>query len=324
MKAAARVPPEHGPPGAGRVLAFAGFRRSVADLNRAIDFYGEALGFACEGGNSSNGGNGGAPRCARLRLGDESIELCERAGAEPLGAARQDAGVASTGFQHVAIVTSDMDAAMARLRRFAPVAISSGDAVRLPASAGGVTAYKFRDPDGHPLELISFPASIGNPKWQRLQPDPPTLGIDHSAISVGNVERSLAFYTSVLGFSLTSRQVNSGTEQDRLDGVGDVVVDVLGLTPAGMGTPHLELLGYRQPVPQLCSRRVTMEQDPSDRLAWRVQGLDAIVARLASMPRLNAGGPACMKLGAGEWLLRDPDGHLMLLLEALHSRPVDK
>ena len=311
MNVADDAPLEEMPITGGWVLAFAGFRRSVADLARAIDFYVEALGFECEAINS------GAPRCAHLRLGDESIELCEWAGAELPGATSQDASVASAGFQHVAIVASDMGAAMARLRRFAPVAISSGDAVRLPASAGGVTAYKFRDPDGHPLELISFPAGTGNPKWQRVQPNQPTLGIDHSAISVVNVERSLAFYTAGLGFALTSRQVNSGVGQDRLDGVGGVVVDVLGLTPADVDTPHLELLGYRQPAPQPIPRRVAMERDPSDRLAWHVQGIDAIVARLASLYRLDAGGdPACMKLGTGEWLLRDPDGHLMVLREA--------
>ena len=313
MNVAGSAPPEDKPPASGRVLAFAGFRRSVTQLARAIDFYVEALGFECESVISADTG---ALCCARLRLGDESIELCERARAEPLGLVRQDAGVSGAGFQHVAIVASDMCAAMARLRRFAPTAISSGDAVRLPASAGGVTAYKFRDPDGHPLELISFPPGTGNPKWQRVRPDQPTLGIDHSAISVGNVERSLAFYTAGLGFALTSRQVNSGIEQDRLDGAGDVVVDVLGLSPAGAGTPHLELLGYRHPAPQPLIRRVAMERDPSDCLAWRVQGLDAIVARLASMPPLDAGGPACRKLGAGQWLLRDPDGHLVVLLEA--------
>ena len=316
MNAAGSAQPEEVPTTGGRVLAFAGFRRSVADLARAIDFYGEALGFECEAMNIADAG---APRCARLRLGDESIELYERAGVEPRGLVMHDAGISSAGFQHVAIVASDMDAAMARLRRFAPSAISRGDAVRLPASAGGVTAYKFRDPDGHPLELISFPAGTGNPKWQRVRPDQPTLGIDHSAISVGNVERSLTFYTAGLGFALTSRQVNSGIEQDRLDGVGAVVVDVLGLMPAGVDTPHLELLGYRHPAPQ-SPRRVAMERDPSDRLAWRVQGLDAIVARLASRPRLDAGSdPACMKLGTGKWLLRDPDGHLMVLLETLQA-----
>ena len=310
MNAAGSAPPQDPPPGGSRVLAFAGFRRSVADLAHAIDFYVAALGFQCEAFNN------GPPRCARLRLGGESIELCEWAGAELLGATRQDAGVASAGFQHLAIVASDMGAALTRLRRLAPSPISSGDAVRLPASAGGVTAYKFCDPDGHPLELISFPAGTGNPKWQRLQPNPPTLGIDHSAISVVNVERSLAFYTAGLGFALTSRQVNSGVGQDRLDGVSGVVVDVLGLTPAGVGTPHLELLGYRQPAPQPRTRHVAIDKDPSDRLAWRAQGVDAIVARLASMHWLDAGGPACMKRGAGEWLLRDADGHLMVLREA--------
>ena len=314
MNAAGSGPPEHGLPSSGRVLAFAGFRRSVADLARAIDFYVEALGFECESINSCNSGDS---RCTRLSLGDESIELCELNGAEALDAVGQDASVASASFQHVAIVASDMDAAMVRLRRLAPTPISSGDAVRLPASAGGVTAYKFRDPDGHPLELISFPAGTGNPKWQRLQPNQPTLGIDHSAISVVNVERSLAFYTAGLGFALTSRQVNSGVGQDRLDGVGGVVVDVLGLTPAGAQTPHLELLGYRQPAPQPRSQCAAMAQDPSDRLVWCAQDVDAIVTRLASMPRLGVGvGPACVKLSAGEWLLRDVDRHLVVLLEA--------
>lgn len=314
MNAADDAPLEEMPTTGGRVLAFAGFRRSVADLARAVDFYVEALGFACESLISTDVG---APRCARLRLGDESIELCEWAGAEALDVVRQDTGVASAGFQHVAIVASDMGAALSRLRRLAPTAISSGGAVRLPASAGGVTAYKFRDPDGHPLELISFPAGTGNPKWQRLPPNQPTLGIDHSAISVVNVERSLAFYTAGLGFALASRQVNSGIKQDRLDGVGGVVVDVLGLTPAGVETPHLELLGYRQPAPQPRIRHMAIDKDPSDRLVWRAQDVDAIVARLASMPRLDAGGgPAWLKLGAGEWLLRDPDRHLMVLREA--------
>ena len=35
--------------------------------------------------------------------------------------------------------------------------ISTDGPQLLPASSGGVTAYKFRDPEGHPLELIAFP-----------------------------------------------------------------------------------------------------------------------------------------------------------------------
>ena len=40
-------------------------------------------------------------------------------------------------------------------RHFRP--ISPDGRVRLPDNSGGVTAYKFRDHDGHPLELLEFP-----------------------------------------------------------------------------------------------------------------------------------------------------------------------
>jgi Glyoxalase/Bleomycin resistance protein/Dioxygenase superfamily len=62
----------------------------------------------------------------------------------------------------------------------------------------GIVAFKFRDPDL--LELIQFP-----------RPDLRTEGgIDHSAISVADAERSIAFYAERLGLSLQSRQVNRG------------------------------------------------------------------------------------------------------------------
>ena len=39
----------------------------------------------------------------------------------------------------------------------------------LPAwnpNASGIRAVYFRDPDGHPLELIQFPPGKGDPRWQ--------------------------------------------------------------------------------------------------------------------------------------------------------------
>ncbi len=59
---------------------------------------------------------------------------------------------------------------------------------RLPdwnKNAGGIRAFYFRDPDGHPLEILQFPADKGNPKWHdangRL-----FLGIDHTAIVISD------------------------------------------------------------------------------------------------------------------------------------------
>ena len=64
-------------------------------------------------------------------------------------------------FQHFAIVVSDMDAAYARLRAAGVPPISFGGPETLPEQNGGVRAFKFREPDGHPLELLWFPPGQG-------------------------------------------------------------------------------------------------------------------------------------------------------------------
>ena len=64
-------------------------------------------------------------------------------------------------FQHMAIIVNDMRDAYQRVmanRRFRP--ISRHGPVRLPGNSGAVTAFKFRDHDGHPLELLAFPEDV--------------------------------------------------------------------------------------------------------------------------------------------------------------------
>lgn len=301
-------------PAAG-VQRFAGFRRTVADLNRALDFYCGALGFDCgpievcvvaDGGDLSCADIVPA-RCARLRLGDETIELYAPTGLRSCpGARRPGHAVNSTGFQHIAVVAADMASAYARLQRHAPRPISRGEPVRLPANAGGVVAYKCRDVDGHPVELIAFPEGVGNPRWQRADGADATLGIDHSAIGVADVERSIDFYVRALGFRVVSRQLNTGVEQDRLDGVDGVRVDVVALAPEGHGTPHLELLGYAMPAPPALAAAPAAVADVADRLVWTVGDVQAIVSGMSeTRPR-----PA-------DAALRDPDGHSLLLRQAV-------
>ena len=126
-----------------------------------------------------------------------------------------------------------MAAAYRRLQTHNVTPISRHGPQTLP---GGVIAFKFRDPDHHPLELIQFPTA-----------DPVTAhGIDHSAISVADADRSIAFYAAALGLAVTARQVNTGPAQDALDNLDAVTVDVVALSPA-IRSPHLELLAYRAP-----------------------------------------------------------------------------
>lgn len=320
----------------GKVLRLVRLRRSARDLDRACRFYVEALGFVVVSQVPADvaepAGSVDVPvfvRAVLLRLGTDSIELFSPTdSAGETSAERHEAAVSSNAFQHIAIVAGNMPAALDRLRRFGAPAISNPDddrlGVMLPPAAGRVVAYKFRDPDGHPLELIAFPPGTGDPRWQ-VRSDPntadargtgPTLGIDHSAIGVRDADRSIAFYRDVLGFRVDARHTNQGPEQARLDGVAGVVVEVVALLPADAATPHLELLAYRSPPATRRESRLPIASDPSDRLTFAVDDLGAIAQRLVAARPDHEHGHEQLAIGRRALVLRDEDGHLLQLVQA--------
>jgi len=149
-------------------------------------------------------------------------------------------------FQHFAIVVADMTAAMTQLSQASGwTPITRGGPQKLPASSGGVTAFKFRDPEGHPLELLAFPPGNMPACWRNAQGHGPFLGIDHSAICVADVPRSVAFYES-LGLRASHRSLNDDPAQARLDNLEQPVAEVIAMEPL-QATPHLELLCYSHP-----------------------------------------------------------------------------
>lgn len=148
-------------------------------------------------------------------------------------------------FQHFAVVVADMGAAMERLSRIPGwTPITRGGPQQLPASSGGVTAFKFRDPDGHPLELLAFPRDNMPTHWRHQQSRGLFLGIDHSAISVADSARSVVFYES-LGLKRSGQSMNDDAVQAALDGLEHPVAEVTALEPAH-ATPHVELLCYHR------------------------------------------------------------------------------
>ena len=108
------------------------------------------------------------------------------------------------------------------------------------ASSGGVTAFKFRDPEGHPLEMLAFEPGARPAHWAFSSANL-CLGIDHSAISVADTGRSVAFY-SRLGLARTASSLNIGREQEELDNLLGAVVEVTALAPPTQAVPHVELL----------------------------------------------------------------------------------
>lgn len=288
--------------------------RNTRDLDRALAFHRDALGFRVDDARAPApawthlpGVHASPTRTARLSLGAQLIELTEFPEAVPC---RADGAACDLWFQHVAIVVGDMPAAYRRVAGSAAVAITRGGPQTLPPATGSVTAFKFRDPDGHPLELLGFPEGSGDPAWQSSQAAGPTLGIDHTAISVGDSDRSVAFY-QLLGLHVATRGVNRGAEQQRLDDLAGVEVDVVALY-AATRTPHLELLGYRRP-PGRAATRGDVRAICADRQVWQADAIEALLDALAPAGFRDALVASGFIDGATVALLRDPDGHLAVL-----------
>src|SRR6185437_7964839 len=97
-------------------------------------------------------------RVARFRLGDEYIELTVYLAPKGLPISRELRSN-DRSLQNIAIIVSDMDKAYAWLSKNKVEYASSGPQ-RLPdwnKNAAGIRAFYFKDPDGHPLEVLAFP-----------------------------------------------------------------------------------------------------------------------------------------------------------------------
>src|SRR5208282_4965262 len=204
---------------------------TVSDLDRAEGFYRDGLGFETVGRGEMTGDGfahlvglrDGRAKTLTMRLGQEEVTFVQyNMAGNPYPA---DSRSPDLWFQHFAIVVSDMDKAYATLRRVGFTPISDAGPVTLPPANGFVKAFKFRDPDGHPLELLYFPPGQGRKIWAGAG-DRLFLGIDHSAIGVADTERSEAFYEKLLGMSVAYEGLNRGPDQERLDGTFGAVVQI--------------------------------------------------------------------------------------------------
>jgi catechol 2,3-dioxygenase-like lactoylglutathione lyase family enzyme len=311
----------------GAAIAVDAVGMTVSDLDRSIDFFTTVLSFekvseieiAGERYERLYGVFGLRARVARLRLGDETIELTEylapRGRPYPEDSRSNDAW-----FQHIAIVTSDMARAYRWLREHDVEHISSGPQ-RLPdwnPNAGGIEAFYFRDPDDHPLEIISFPPGRGAARWQ-TKTDRLFLGIDHTAIAVDQTKPSLEFYRDLLGLEVAGTSENYGAEQERLNQVFGARVSITGLrAPSGPGIEFLDYLVPDDGRPRPADARA------NDLLHWQTTLVVSDLAEArATLSRHDvtfvSSDTTSIDDGALPFrralLVRDPDGHALQLVE---------
>jgi catechol 2,3-dioxygenase-like lactoylglutathione lyase family enzyme len=312
----------------GLIHAVGPIGMTVGDMEHSVAFYARVLGFEKvsdvevwgDDWERLQGVFGLRMRVVRLRLGDESIELTEyltpRGRPVPVDARSNDRW-----FQHVAIIVSDMDRAYARLREHR-VEHASPAPQRLPdwnPAAGGIRAFYFKDPDGHPLEVLWLPPGKGEARWHR-----PAgrlfLGIDHTALVVADTERSLRCYRDTLGLRVVGTSENLGPEQERLNNVFGARLRITTLkAAAGPGVELLEYLTRRDGRPAPADARA------NDLAHWqtRLVATDADAAHTAVRggacgaivsPAIVAPAKPILGFGRGA-LVRDPDGHALQIVQ---------
>jgi catechol 2,3-dioxygenase-like lactoylglutathione lyase family enzyme len=298
---------------------------TVGDLDRSVAFYRDVLSFRVVAQDEATGEPleqlegvfGAHVRSARLELGSEAIVLTQYLAprGRPIPA---DTRSNDRAFQHIAIVVADMDRAYAHLRAQG-VRYVSTEPQTLPRwnkGAAGIRAFYFSDPDDHTLEVIWFPAGKGDPRWQRPAPGL-FLGIDHTAIGVGDTARSLHFYRDTLGFRVAGESENYGTEQEHLNNVFGAHLRITGLRAAS--GPGVELLEYLAPRD---GRPGPADLHANDLAHWQTLLRAGDVAATAGRA-LAAGGvatsstiverdDATFRIKRAR-LIRDPDGHGLLV-----------
>ncbi|MBH8571696.1 VOC family protein [Nostocaceae cyanobacterium CENA369] len=291
---------------------------TVTNCDRSLNFYTHALSFELVSDITIAGQDysdledlsGAKIRIVTLRLGDELIELIEYLNV-PGKPIPSDSQSNDLWFQHLAIVVSDIDRAYAQVRSF-PIKFISVAPQTIPPdnqASAGVRAFKFKDPDGHDLELIWFPPDKGKDKWHQNSARL-FLGIDHSAIAISHTEQSLHFYCNLLGMQVNSRSFNKGAAQNRLDNLPETEVRITALRPVqdGMG---IELLDYIVPGK---GRPIPSDWRGYDIARVEIELVVNDIEQAVEILRQNGVHTDSSLPYPQGCLVKDPDGHAILII----------
>ena len=145
------------------------------------------------------------------------------------------------------------------------------------------------------------------------------LAVDHTGITVRNLERSLEFWRDVLGFELSHRPHQTGTLASEITGVSGAEIKIAVLKGHGQ---KIELLEYLAP-----ADRKHVDVRPCDvgsvHVALIVDDLDTVLEIIATSGWKAAGKPQILRAGpnAGKRVVyvRDPDGTTIEFMQARSS-----
>ena len=146
---------------------------------------------------------------------------------------------------------------------------------------------------------------------------PRVAGVDHVAVTVADLDRSLQFYTDVLGLRVLDRGPLDPELVARMTGLLDADVEYADVE---LGTRTLELLCHRtlDPRPGSASRP---ERAGSVHIALTVDDAERLHQRLTASGHRPLSAPQTLPDDAGDWAgcvifyVRDPDGVMLEIVE---------
>ena len=311
----------------GVVVAVESIGMTVSDIDRSVAFYSDVLAFKPVSDVEVDGPEydrlwgvfGVRARVVRMQLGEQQLELIEFLAPPDVRPIPVPSYSNDLWFQHFAIVVRDMEAAWVQLRKHHVRQISPRPQM-IPISnpaAAGIKAIKFRDLDGHNLELLWFPEGKGNPVWHEPTKDL-FLGIDHTAMTVRSTENSITFYRDLLGMTVAGGTFNMGVEQEHLDSLPGARARVTGLN-SQTGPPGVEFLEYQLPT---AGRPFPIDSYPTDLWHWQttlvVPDVEAVAATLRATAQFVSSAVVTLPdkaLGFTKgFQVRDPDGHAIQIV----------
>jgi len=144
--------------------------------------------------------------------------------------------------------------------------------------------------------------------------------IDHINIVVSNLERSVRFYTQLLGLKETKRATLTGDWIEAIVGLSGVDAEVVYLQPVG-GGPRIELIHYRAPAGVALQENSRPNTQGLRHIAFQVENMDSLYTRLRDAGVPFFGPPVVVPSGVvqhedGEKSLcyfHDPDGVVLEL-----------
>jgi catechol 2,3-dioxygenase-like lactoylglutathione lyase family enzyme len=324
--AQAQPPPQPVAPPTGLVVGSGNFFSPiVADLDRAVAFYRDGLGFDVQGAPSDASANPalrnmfGLPeatirwtiaRAAGIAGGVEIVAI-SGAGGEPLARRMQDPGAFT-----LLVLVRDLDSVAARLRTLGTPVVSIGGAPALvPMGAGQARLLMVRDPDGHFVELVQPPEI---PVTQA----PPSANIVEVRVrlTVADVGESLRLYEDALGLEPVSRSefIDNPTVAAALGVPGaQFRFGILRVPTSGLLFEVIDFKGLERQ-----TARGDIQDPGSTRIQMRVRDIDAAIAAFARFGGsvVSTGGKP-LELPAGDRrlevaIVREPDNLFVVLIES--------